>query len=499
MEASVPRHPRKEPRAPGPATGSALAGWFSDCADFDRRPVLIGGDPDKPATAYFLQGQVRTERMNDYILRPLAQSPVLARSDPSAALDRMLRGAVYSQTVTPCLTLDQAVSALIAGAVVLDFPAAGAMVAWAAPTEEKRSVSSPEDEPSLLGAKDAFVESLRTNTSLVRRRLRAPELSIAEVVVGRQTLTPVDILSLRGLTDPALTEQVRTRLEGMDTDGLLEPAGLEEALAGRTDTAFPLLSFTQRPDRFCAGLLEGRVGVLADGIPQGYLLPGTVDQFLRAGQDRAQNWIAASFLSVLRYTCMLLSLFLPAVYVAAVNFHPEMLPARLAWSISEAKTDVPFSSVFEVLILLLAFEVLQEAGLRLPGPIGQTVSILGGLVVGSAAVEARIVSPVVLIVVALAGIAGYTTPSQPFAAALRLWRLVLAVAGSLGGLFAVTGAAAVLVCRLARLESLGVPYLAPFAGAPADRRRGYGVLRWPLAWVKLRPASLRPRNVRRQG
>ena len=176
-----------------------------------------------------------------------------------------------------------------------------------------------------------------------------------------------------------------------------------------------------------------------------------------------------------------------------------MLPARLARSVSEAKADVPFSSIFEVLILLLAFEVLQEAGLRLPGPIGQTVSILGGLVVGSAAVEARIVSPVVLIVVALAGIAGYTMPSQPFAAALRLWRFLLAIAGSVGGLFAVTAAAAVLVCRLARMESFGVPYLAPFAASGDERARGYGVLRWPAAWVKLRPTTLRTENRRRQG
>ena len=497
--AAVPRHPRKVPRVPGPLTASALADWFSGCADFDRRPVLIGGDPDKAAVAYFIQGQVRTERMNDYILRPLAISPILAKADRKTALDRMLRGAVYSQTATACTTLDQAVSALVDGAVVLDFPGDGTMVAYAVPTEEKRSVSAPEDEPSVMGAKDAFVESLRTNTSLVRRRLRAPELRIAEVTVGRQSLTPVDVLSIEGLTDPALTEEVLRRLERIDTDHLLEPACLEEQLVDEVDTAFPMIACTQRPDRFCAGLAEGRVGVLADGIPQGYLLPGTVGQFLRTGQDRAQNWIAASTLSVLRYACMLLSLFLPAVYVAAVNFHPEMLPARLARSISEAKADVPFSSVFEVLILLLAFEVLQEAGLRLPGPIGQTVSILGGLVVGSAAVEARIVSPVVLIVVALAGIAGYTMPSQPFAAALRLWRFLLAIAGSLGGLFAVTALASVLVCRLAGLESFGVAYLAPFAAAGDERERGYGVLRLPVARVKLRPSTLHPRNRRRQG
>lgn len=307
------------------------------------------------------------------------------------------------------------------------------MISYFAATEEKRALSPPENEPSLKGARDSFVESLRTNTSLVRRRLRAPELKIAEVIAGRQTVTPVDILYIEGITNPDLVAETKRRLAAVDTDELLQTASLEELIVDEVDTAFPMIAYTERPDRFCAGLVEGRVGVIVDGIPLGYLLPGTVGQFFKTGQDRAQNWVAASFLSVLRYLCMLLSLFLPAWYVAAVNFHPEMIPARLAWSISEAKTDVPFSTIFEVLIMLLAFEAVQEAGLRLPGAIGQTASILGGLVVGSAAVEASIVSPVVLIVVAIAGIAGYTVPSQEFAAALRIWRFGLAIAASLGG------------------------------------------------------------------
>ena len=498
-EEGIPPHPRREPRLPGPLTGAALEAAFRDCADFSGRPVLIGGDPAKSASAWFLQGQVRTERMNDYILRPLALSARLREAGREEAVEQILTGAVYSQTCALCRTLDEAALALVDGAVVLDFPGDGRMLVFPVPTEEKRSVAPPEDEPSVMGAKDAFVESLRTNTSLVRRRLRAPELKIAETVAGRQSLTPVDVLWLEGIADPALADRVRRQAAAIDTDGILEPASLEEQLTGQARTAFPLLVRTQRPDRFCAGLLEGRVGILADGLPLGWLLPGTVGEFLRTGQDRSQNWAAASALSLLRYACMLLSLFLPAVYVAAVNFHPEMLPARLARSVSQARADVPFSSVFEVLILLLAFEVLQEAGLRLPGPVGQTVSILGGLVVGSAAVEARIVSPVVLIVVALAGVAGYTMPSQAFSNALRLWRFALTAAGSLGGLFAVTGLACVLLGRLSRLESFGVPYLAPFAAGDRQRRRGYGVLRWPAPRVKLRPGILHPRNVRRQG
>lgn len=493
-----PPHPRREPRFSGELTGDYIRFLFQNCADFEERQTLIGGDPEKPAAVFTIAGQVRGERFYDYVLKPLATSSLLRQATPQAAARMMTEGLVYAG-VKVCATLDEAVFALVDGFAVFDFPGNGTMIAYSVATEEKRSVSDPQEEPALKGAKDSFVESLRTNTSLVRRRLRAPELKIQEVIVGRQSVTPVDILYIKGIANPELVEEVRRRVETIDTDQLLETACLEEQIVDNVKTAFPLVAYTQRPDRFCAGLAEGRVGVIADGIPLGYLMPGTVGQFFRTGQDRSQNWVVASCLSVLRYVCMLTSLFLPAVYVAAVNFHPEMIPARLAWSISEAKTDVPFSTVFEVLILLLAFEIVQEAGLRLPGPIGQTVSILGGLVVGTAAVDAKIVSPVVLIVVAVAGIAGYTVPSQEFSGALRLWRLILSVGAAVGGLFAVTALAAVMVCRLARLESFGVPYLTPFAAAGRKREAGYGVIRWPVPWVKFREWALHTGNQRRQG
>lgn len=494
----TPPHPRKEPRFPGALTAEGLRNIFADCADFEERQIVLGGDPAKKTTLFSVGGQVRNERLYDYVLRPLAANPLFREATPEAAARMMAEGLVYA-ACQRCRSLDEAAFALVDGSVVFDFPGNGEMLAFAVPTEEKRGISTPENEPSVKGAGDAFVESLRTNTSLVRRRLRAPELRVRELVAGRQTVTPLDILYVEGLTDPALVEEVTRRVARIDTDALLQTASLEEQLTDDVKTAFPLVAYTQRPDRFCAGLVEGRVGVLADGIPLGYLLPGTVGQFFKTGQDEAQNWVTASVLSALRYLCMLLSLFLPAAYVAAVNFHPEMLPARLARSIAEAKADVPFSAVFEVLILLLAFEVVQEASLRLPGPVGQTVSILGGLVVGSAAVEARIVSPVVLIVVAIAGVAGYTVPSQEFAAALRLWRFGLVIAASLGGLYAVTALAMVLVCRLAQLESLGTPYLIPFAAADRERAEGHGVIRWPRPWVKCRPESLHTENKRRQG
>jgi spore germination protein KA len=496
----VPPHPRQEPRIPGPITPERLKEIFQDCVDFSSREVMLHNDPRRTVTLCYLSGMVKMERVSDYVLRPLAQDGALSGARDMGEAYRLMRdGALYNLSVEVRTTLDQAVFDLIGGNCLLLFSQREEALSFNTGTEEKRSVSDPENEPAIKGAKDSFVESLRTNTSLVRRRLRAPTLKIKEQLVGRQTVTPVDILYLEGLTDPELVRRVEERIDAIDIDALLMTGGLEEYITDEVDTAFPLLAYTERPDRFCSGLVEGRVGVIMDGIPLGYLLPGTVGQFFKTGQDKSSNWMLASALTILRYLCMFVTLLLPGFYVAAVTFHPEMIPTRLALSIAAAKQDVPFSTVFEVLIMLVAFEILQEAGLRLPAAIGQTISILGGLVVGSAAVEAKIVSPAVLIVVATAGIAGYTMPSQDFAGALRIWRFLLAVAASVAGLFGVVMGTACLVCHLAQLESFGVAYLTPFAANKGEQVEGHAVIRQPLPRAKLRERSLKTRNRRNQG
>lgn len=494
----VPPHPREEPRINLPLTVESLQEIFRGCVDFDVRTLFIHNDPERQVALCYVIGMVRMERASDYLLKPLAQSDALAGCSLEEAYERMRSGSIYDLTVTEQTTMDTAVAALINGDCLLVF-GPGRALSFATGTEEKRSVSAPENEPAIKGAKDSFVESIRTNTSLVRRRLRAPELKVKEQIVGRQTLTPVDILYIKGITDPKLVEETEKRIRAIDVDALLMTGNLEEYIVDEVDTSFPLIAHTERPDRFCSGLVEGRVGILIDGIPLGYLLPGTVGQFFKTGQDKSENWVVASVLTVLRYTCMLITLFLPSLYIAAVMFHPEMIPLKLALSINAAKTNVPFTTVFEVLIMLLAFEVLQEAGLRLPAPIGQTVSILGGLVVGSAAVEAKIVSPAVLIVVAIAGIAGYTMPSQDFAGALRIWRFLLAIAASIIGCFGMVLVGAILVYRLAVIESFGVAYLTPFASNAGEQVEGHAVLRQPLPRVKLREKWLNTQNRRNQG
>ena len=468
-----PPHPRREPRVTVPLTADGIAQVFEGCADFGRRTLYLGDDPQRAVEMLYIVGQVRNERASDYVLRPLTQCKDLAEvATLDEAYDRMAKGCLYSDKVLTLMTA----------------------------TEEKRSISPPDNEPDVKGSMDCFVESIRTNTSLVRRRLRAPELRIWETFVGRQSVTPVDVLYVKGITDPKLARQVEEQVAAIDLDAMLMTGNLEQYMVGEeTRTPFPMSLYTQRPDRFCAGLAEGRVGVLVDGIPMGWLFPATLDSFYRTGQDRSTSWMVASALSVLRYLCMLVTLFLPGLYVAAVLYHPELIPVKLMLSIISAKADVPFSTLAEVLVMLIAFEVVQEAGLRLPAAIGQTVSILGGLVVGSAAVEAKLVSPAVLVMVAIAGIAGYTAPSQDFAGALRLWRFGITLAAGVAGLIGLVLAGMALVYHLASLESFGVAYLTPFASCGGSGERGHVVFRQPLLWVKTRPRYLNPQNRRNQG
>ena len=490
-------HPRREPRIPGELSLERMKEVFSHSADFTCRTVALG-DGDEIVRICYLVGMVKSERLNDYVLRPLMQDrAVVLRGDMPLA-DCLEQQVLYAQAVQRRDSLDQVALDIIDGWCAIFLPGEKTVLTVPVPTEDRRSVGQPENEPALKGVRESFTETLRVNTAMVRRHLRAPELRLEEHTVGRQTLTPVDVVYLDGIADPDTVARLGRGLDAMDMDGVESAGDLEEYLVDASRSPFPRMVYTQRPDRFCRGLLEGRVGLIADGIPLGWLVPATIDQFFQTSQDRAYHWLVASAISLVRWLCALITLLVPGLYIALVTFHPEAIPARLALSIAAAKQEVPFSTIFEVLILLLAFEVIQEAGLRLPGPIGTTVSILGGLVVGNAAVEAHIVSPAVLIAVAIAGVAGYTQPSQDFGNALRLWRFLLAILASVGGLLGLALGCAALIIHLAGLESFGVPYLAPFTTGTQVRRGHPSLFRLPLPQMKWRDGPVHTRNRRSQ-
>jgi len=274
-------------------------------------------------------------------------------------------------------------------------------------------------------------------------------------------------------------------------EGILNAAELEENIVDTPQSLFPQVITTERPDKFCLNLLEGRVGIIADGLPIGFLVPGTVSQFVKVPEDHANHFIVASVLTILRYISIIITAIVPAFYVAVAMYHQEMLPMKLIQSIIDAKQSVPFPTATEVLMMLVAFELLQEAGLRLPNPVGQTVSIIGALIVGQSAVEAKVVSPVVVVVVALSGICGYTMPNQDFAAALRVCRFLLVITAIVAGMFGLVIGAAMIIHHLCSLESFGVAYMSPFAGSKGSHRMR-ALLRMPMSRKKEREPELNP-------
>ena len=469
--------------------GREIAAQFEDAADFETRKVLCGG---QLLTVLFLDGLTSGRDIAEQVVRPLAQMTDEAREE--VLYTRALQGGVWCASVKEPESTQQAAELLVNGFCVILFPKSGKALGCEVKTGEKRSPSPPETENTVKGAKDAFTETLRTNTSLVRRHLRTPGLRLAETVVGKRTLTKVTVCWIDRLTDPELPRRMQERLSSIDIDGALSPAAIEEYVTGSRRTAFPLLEYTERTDHFCQGLLDGQVGLLADGLPLGYLAPVGLGRLMRSPEDRATDFFSASMLRLLRYAALGVSLLLPALYAAMAMFHQQMLPTKLLLSIIESKQNVPFSTLLEVLGLLCAFELLQQAGLHLPQAVGTAVSIIGGLVVGTAAVDAKLVSPAALIVTASSGICGFTLPNRELSDAVRLWRFVLTVLAGLWGLFGVTVGLLLLLTELAGLESLGRSYLSPFGRAEVKG----ALVRPRLVQQKWRDGALKPMDNQNQ-
>lgn len=467
---------------PGEMTDANVSNIFRDAADFIRRELRCG---TFKIYAYAIDGLIAAAYASDYIFKPITQH--LSGDSMESLYRYAMEGMIYNCVAVPCKDLTNIAFLLVNGFCVVLFPGVGA-IAFEVKTPDKRGPSAPEVENTVKGAKDAFVETVRSNTSYIRRHLRSPDLRIFETQVGRRSLTNVSVVWLEGITNPELVENMKQRLAGIDIDGLLSPSSVEEYVTGSRATAFPLMQYTERTDRFCQGILDGRVGLLVDGLPLGYLAPADLMYLMESPEDRGRDYVGASAVRVLRYLALLVGLLLPGIYIALATFHQAVIPLPLLRSIIETKQSVPFSTTAEILGLLVAFELLQESGIHLPQAIGQSVSVVGGIVVGTAAVEAGLISPVALIMVSVAGVCGFVLPNRDLANAIRIWRFGIAVLSSLAGLYGTAAGFLILLIHLSGLRCLGIGYLT----------RTGSVLRRRLEKDKFRSLKLSPRDRRNQ-
>lgn len=370
---------------------------------------------------------------------------------------------LQSSEVCEADTIDEVWNVLVEGkSVVIFHGIARALVCWTQ-GYEKRAVDEPQSETVIRGPRDGFTESISTNISLIRRRLKTPNLWIENFTLGHLSRTRVVMLYIKGLASEELVQEARQRVSRIKIDAVLESGYIEEYIEDSPFSIFPLVFRTERPDRVVACLLEGKVAVMTDGTPFVLVVPMDFPMLLQAPDDYYEKAPVGSFLRLLRLVAFIGSIILPGTYVAVVRFHLELIPTNLLLRITGAKEGVPFPIVFEVFMMELLFEFLREAGIRLPRVIGPAVSIVGALVLGEAAIRAGLVSPPVVIIVALTAIASFTVPTFSFGIAARLIRFIFILLGGALGLFGVQFGLLFMIILLASLRSFGYPFLAPLA------------------------------------
>lgn len=456
-------HKRKTTEYDCVVSGKNLEKIFAGCSDFQTRRIDAALSGSVYVNVCWIDGLVSGADIADNVLRPLTEGARFNISDAAGLIKSIVSGAVYSYSVKQVSDMDTLVGELCHGSCALVFDSELTAVTFEVKSDKNRAVSEPTLEKSLKGAKDSFVEVLRVNTALLRRRISNPKLKIIETQLGRKSATNIALAYCEGIASPDTVRAAAERLAAIDIDAVLSVGDVEHNIIDNRSSPFPQLLHTERPDRFAMYLMDGRVGILIDGIPVGLVLPVSFTEFLKVIGDRNMNSIFSGMMCALRFLSIILSALLPALYVAIAMYHQEMIPTRLLMSIVEAKRDVPFSTALEIFGMLLAFSMLQEAGLRLPDPVGDTVSIIGALIVGQSAVEARIVSPFAIIVVAISGIACYTLPSQDLAAALRITRLLLLLSAIFAGMYGIAICTCLVLLHLSGIESFGVNYTAPLS------------------------------------
>lgn len=474
-----------------------IAQLLGDSADVISRLFTIQYAPDRKAAVLYIDGLVNLAIVDQFILHPLMVEGerLKVKTDLWQMVNESL---VQTGEIKKSSKMEEIVDALLSGDTILFVDGSDIGLIMGTRGWEKRSVAEPRAESVVRGSREGLTETIRINTSMIRRRLKDPDLRLKNYVVGKRTKTNVSLFYIEGVADSRIVQEVEKRIQAIQIDGVLESGYIEEMIQDEVWTPFPQLQNTERPDSVVGHLLEGKVAILVDGTPHVLIAPAVFSQFYYSPEDYYERYLIASFLRFIRLLSLFIALLLPALYIAFVSFHPEMIPSKLAIAMAAGRATVPFPSIVEALIMEISVEVLREASIRLPGPIGPTIGIVGALVIGDAAVTAGLVSPAMVIVVGLTTISSYANPSYNAAISIRLIRFPLMIAASILGLYGIMLALMLLLSHMVGLRSFGVPYMAPFSPINWSDLKDT-LVRVPWQWMKHRPKILKPGDTGRRG
>lgn len=473
-----------------------------DNVDVLVRKFIIGTKPSPTAAAIiYIDGLANTTVQQFSIIQPLLfLGNLRPDSTEEVTEENLLNYIRYCLISTPnsseAETRQEVINKVITGDTAILIDGLTKSIVIDTKSWEHRGVGEPKTEAAVRGPHEAFTETIRVNTALVRRRMRSPHLRIDMLQIGRRSHTDIGVLWMDGLTNPKLVEEVKLRLNAIDVDMLHLEGMLEEYLEDQPYSPFPQVQITERPDRVGAALAEGRVAIIVDGNPMAQIVPTTFSTFFQTSEDYTERWIYASLLRILRLFAIVTSSLLPALYIAITNFHQEMLHTQLALAFAQARENVPLPAVIEAILMILALELVREAGLRLPSPVGSTVGIVGALLLGDAAVSANLASPILVIIVALSGLSSFILPQYTQGLVLRflVYPFILLAAG--WGLFGIIAGVLTVIIHLSNLTSLNVPYLEPL-WRPVEAFRDT-FIRIPMWLMVKRPRFLRPQDSVRQ-
>lgn len=489
------------PAAPLPLAFDDKMAWLKPYTDKNHdlivRPFCLGAR--ERACAFYFNGVIDSDILNDHVLKPLM---LFGNGDSNdiglgGGIDYIIRTSINVGQVRTTESFAEMAQGIFDGMLILIFENVPEAVIINIRGGQVRPLEEPPAEKVTHGPREGFIENLDINISMVRRRLRNPRLVIKKTLVGRRTRTPVAVLYIDDIADQRLIDEVNYRLGQIDVDGIMYTGDIIQYIEDQPFSPFPQFWASERPDKAIAELLEGRIAIMVDGTPTVLFLPSLFIEFFQAPEDYSERTFVSSYLRLLRFLAYFLAISLPAIYISLVSFSPELLPLDLLMSLAQARKEVPFPVLVEVLIQEFIIQIVIESGLRLPGSVGQTVGVVAGIVLGQAATSAKLASPAIIIIIAITAICTFTLPAGPLVQSTRVLRLLLIFITSIFGLFGFSLGWLLILAHLCSLESLGNPYFAPFVPLQTGDLKDSFYRTW-LWKMDLRPQSIPVQQKRRR-